>query len=138
LFELVLRIGFSLSVVLGLMWLLARMIRRPLGSGRRGGTLAVLDRQQLSRGAAVTVIRVADRAMILGVTDQQVSLLGESHIEDFERHPAEHRDAVTIDGGGLPAAHPAASPERLDRSLRPRSTWASSALDFLRDRTSRQ
>jgi flagellar protein FliO/FliZ len=131
LFELVLRIGFSLIVVLGLMWLLARMIRRPLGSGRRHGTLAVLDRQQLSRGAAVTVLRVADRAMILGVTDQQVSLLGESHLEDFERHPAEHRDHVAIGDGGLPGAHPAAAGPH-------RGRWASSALDFLRDRTTRQ
>jgi len=127
LIELLLRIGFSLAVVLGLMWLLARMIRHPLGSGRRSGTLALLDRQQLTRGAAVTVLRVADRAMILGVTDQHVSLLGESHIEDFDRHPAEHRDALEIDDGPLPGAHPAT-----------RAGWASSALDFLRDRTTRQ
>jgi flagellar protein FliO/FliZ len=121
LFELVLRIGFSLFVVLGLMWALARVVRRPLGAGRAHGQLAVLNRQQLTRGAAVTVVKVADRAMILGITEQQVSFLGEAELTDFEDHQ-ERRDNVD-----LPGAHPAAAAGRLDRSL----------LDFLRDRTSR-
>ncbi|WP_030441078.1 FliO/MopB family protein [Actinoplanes subtropicus] len=119
-FELVLRIGFSLFVVLGLMWALARVVRRPLGGGRAHGQLAVLNRQQLTRGAAVTVVKVADRAMILGITEQQVSFLGEAELTHFEPQP-ERRD---ID---LPRAHPEATAGRLDKTL-----------DFLRDRTSRQ
>ena len=120
-FELVLRIGFSLFVVLGLMWALARVVRRPLGVGRAHGQLAVLNRQQLTRGAAVTVVKVAGRAMILGITEQQVSFLGEAELTDFEDHH-ERRDNVD-----LPGAHSAATSGRLDRSL----------LDILRDRTSR-
>jgi flagellar protein FliO/FliZ len=136
LFELVLRIGFSLFVILGMMWGLARLLRRPL-TGRGHGPLVVLNRQQLSRGAAVTVVKVADRAMILGVTDQQVSLLGEAEIEDFEHHPVEHRDHVDVDDPGLPGRHPAAAhhPGRLDGSLLSPRTWRS-AVEFLRDRTS--
>jgi flagellar protein FliO/FliZ len=136
LFELVLRIGFSLFVILGMMWGLARLLRRPL-TGRGHGPLVVLNRQQLSRGAAVTVVKVADRAMILGVTDQQVSLLGEAEIEDFEHHPVEHRDHVDVDGPGLPGRHPASAhqPGRLDGSLLSPRTWRS-AVEFLRDRTS--
>jgi len=121
LFELVLRIGFSLFVVLGLMWALARVVRRPLGVGRAHGQLAVLNRQQLTRGAAVTVVKVADRAMILGVTEQQVSFLGEADIAEFEHHP-EQRDHVEH-----PGTHPEAAVGRLDRTL-----------DYLRDRTSRR
>jgi flagellar protein FliO/FliZ len=135
LFELVLRIGFSLLVVLGLMWALARVVRRPLGA-RGHGPLAVLNRQQLTRGAAVTVIRVADRAMILGVTDQQVSLLGEANLDDFEPHQHERRNTVPVDSE-LPGAHPAHRFARLDRSLLSPSTWAA-PLDFLRDRTTRR
>ena len=121
-FELVLRIGFSLFVVLGLMWALARVVRRPAGAGRAHGRLAVLNRQQLTRGAAVTVVRVADRAMILGITDQHVSLLGEAELADFVP-PEERRDNVDLPGG-----HPVATVRRLDRRF----------LDYLRDRTSRQ
>jgi flagellar protein FliO/FliZ len=116
LIELVLRIGFSLLIVFGLMWALARVARRPL-SGRRGpGSLAVLHRQQLSRGSALAVVQVGDRAMVLGVTDQHVSLLGETDLAAFETEsPApEHRMPV---------------------SMEPR-TWRS-PLDVLRDRTTR-
>jgi flagellar protein FliO/FliZ len=147
LFELVLRIGFSLLVIMGMMWGLARLVRRPL-TGRGHGPLVLLNRQQLSRGAAVTVVKVADRAIILGVTDQQVSLLGETDIEYFESHPVEHRDHVDLDPelaaelvngpGGLPGRHPAAPKHgRLDGSLLSPRTW-SSAVNFLRDRTSRR
>jgi flagellar protein FliO/FliZ len=122
LIELVLRIGFSLLVVLGLMWALARAVRRPLAAGRAHGPLAVLNRQQLTRGAAVTVVRVADRAMILGVTDQQVSFLGEADVADFERPPVEHRDAVSF-GDELPGAHPAGGVR---------------FMEYLRERTSRR
>ncbi|GAA0483364.1 hypothetical protein Ade02nite_65460 [Paractinoplanes deccanensis] len=138
-FELALRIGFSLFVILGMMWLLARLIRRPLGRGH--GPLVILNRQQLSRGAAVAVVRVADRAMILGVTDQNVSLLGEADVEDFEKHPHEHRDHLALGpdltAEELPARHPAGAPGRLDGSLLSPKTW-SQTVGFLRDRTTRR
>jgi len=136
--ELVLRIGFSLLIVFGLMWGLARVVRRPLGGKRGTGALAVLSRQQLSRGSAVAIVQVHDRALILGVTDQQVSLLGEAALEAFEAHGHhhEHRDHVTVETGDLllPPAHPEG---RLDGSLLSPRTWGST-LDFLRDRTTRR
>jgi len=136
--ELVLRIGFSLLIVFGLMWGLARVVRRPLGGKRGAGALAVLSRQQLSRGSAVAIVQVHDRALILGVTDQQVSLLGEAALEAFEPHGHhhEHRDHVTVETGDLllPPAHPEG---RLDGSLLSPRTWGST-LDFLRDRTTRR
>jgi flagellar protein FliO/FliZ len=140
LYELALRIGFSLLVIFGLMWGLARLVRRPVGSGRHHGPLlSVLNRQQLSRGAAVTVVRVADRAIILGVTDQQVSLLGEADLEDFEHHPTPHRDHLPVEDGdlGLPDAHPVPARTRLDGSILSPRTWTST-IDFLRDRTTRR
>jgi flagellar protein FliO/FliZ len=140
LYELALRIGFSLLVIFGLMWGLARLVRRPMGSGRHHGPLlSVLNRQQLSRGAAVTVVRVADRAIILGVTDQQVNLLGEADLEDFELHHAPHRDHLAIAESDLelPGAHPMPAKARLDGSILSPRTWTST-IDFLRDRTTRR
>lgn len=150
-FGLALRIGLSLLVILGLMWALARAVRRPLGSGRHHGQLlSVLNRQQLTRGAAVTVVRVGDRAIILGVTDQQVSLLGEADLEDFEIHHTSHRDHVEVSADELPAPYSTAPPlnglkafrpvpdrGRLDGSLLSPRTWIST-IDFLRDRTTRR
>ncbi|MGA5303474.1 flagellar biosynthetic protein FliO [Nucisporomicrobium flavum] len=143
-FELVLRIGFSLLVVFGLMWGLARVARRG-GLGRRGsGSLSVLNRQPLSRGSSVAVVQVADRALILGVTDSQVSLLGETELGAFthDAHPAPAgRGAAPVEAGDLlPPAHPTVLPHhggKLEGSILSPRTWGST-LDFLRDRTTRR
>jgi flagellar protein FliO/FliZ len=75
--EVTARIAFSLLVVLLLLWGLARVARRPL-AGRAGGAMGVLARQPLTRSASVQVIRLGDRALVLGVTDQNVTLLTET------------------------------------------------------------
>jgi flagellar protein FliO/FliZ len=135
--ELIMRISFSLLIVFGLLWGLARALRRPLGGNRGAGALAVLSRQQLSRGAAVAIIQVHDRALIVGVTDQQVSLLGEADLEAFADHGNhhEHRDHMPLEPGrDLPPAHPQG---RLEGSLLSPRTWGSTVA-FLRDRTTRR
>ena len=134
--ELVLRIGFSLLIVFGLMWGLAKMARRPLSARHGTGSLSVLNRQQLSRGSSVAVVQVADRALVLGVTDQQVSLLGETTLAAFEKHPhgGERRDPLTLPPG---VVSPAVPQDKLDGSLLSPRTWRST-MDFLRDRTTRQ
>ena len=138
-FELVLRIGFSLLVVFGLMWGLAKVAKRPL-TGRGTGSLSVLSRQQLSRGAAVAVVRVGDKALVLGVTDQQVNMLGETELAMFERHPqvVERRDTTPLvpDDVLPPSGHPV-TPGRLDGSILSPRTWRST-VDFLRARTTRR
>ncbi|WP_328462739.1 flagellar biosynthetic protein FliO [Actinoplanes sp. NBC_00393] len=130
---LVVQVVFSLLVVLFLMWGLARVLRRPYG-GRGAGPLAVLNREQLSRGSMIAVVRVADRALVLGITEQQVSLLGETELDAFETEPAEHRDALEVDAVTLPGWHPVGVGGRMDDTPR---TWVS-PLEFLRDRTSRR
>lgn len=128
-----LQIVFSLAVVFGMMWLLARLAKRPL-TGGRGGAVSVVARQQLTRTASVAVVRVADRALIVGVTESQVSLLGETELEAVEEPaaPAEQRDPVLSPGatampvqGGLTGS-----------ALSPR-TWAA-AVNALRERTTRR
>jgi flagellar protein FliO/FliZ len=140
LIALTLRVIAALLVVLMLMWLLAKAVRRPYTS-RRDGVLAVLNRQQLSRGSAVAVVRVADRALVLGITEQQVSLLGETDIDAFDSEPEEHRDHMELEPDGLhaklPDRHPRSLGGRLDGSLLSPKTWTST-IEFLRDRTTRR
>jgi len=131
--ELVLRIAFSLLVVLGLMWLLARLARRPLRRAAAGTGVSVLSRAQLSRSAAVAVVRVGGRCVLLGVTDQQVTLLGEAGPE-----PA----GVPVPA--VPGDDPQPAPPALDAPAGPLAgsalspaTWART-VDFLRDRTVRR
>ncbi|MBI1758564.1 MAG: flagellar biosynthetic protein FliO [Actinobacteria bacterium] len=138
--ELVLRIGASLLVVLGLMWLLTRVTRRPL-QARSGGMLTVLARQQLSRGSSVAVLQLADRALLLGVTDQQVTLLANTDLPAVRR-PEPRRVAVRTDRVQLHARRVPEGPARPVRgalagsALSPR-TWAQ-AVEVLRERTVRK
>ncbi|GAA0814334.1 flagellar biosynthetic protein FliO [Spirilliplanes yamanashiensis] len=128
-----LQIVFSLAVVFGLMWLLAKIAKRPL-TGGRGGALSVVARQQLTRTASVAVVRVADRALIVGVTESQVSLLGETELEALEEtvpHP-EHRDSMLLSAD---ATQPHQGP-LAGSALSPR-TW-SAAVNALRERTARR
>jgi flagellar protein FliO/FliZ len=75
------RLLLSLAFVLGLMWLIAKKVKRgPGGRGRNGRLIDVLSRQQLSRTASVAVVRVMDQALIIGVTDGQISVLGDTDL----------------------------------------------------------
>jgi len=88
--ELVGRLLISLAVVIGLIWLVAKKMR----GGRRGGLrsdrlIDVLGRQNLSRTSSVAVLRVADRALIVGVTDSSVRMLGELELDAVQATLAE-------------------------------------------------
>jgi flagellar protein FliO/FliZ len=135
---------FSLLVVLGLMWGLARLVKRPLGA-RKGGLIDVLGRQQLSRGASLVVVRVADRAMVLGVTDGHVTLLTEAElaaIEEYQPEAPVHREHLSLESlhgsaDGNRSA-PVVSPERsLAGSMLSTRTWIQ-AWKFLRERRTRK
>ena len=142
--EATLRAVFSLTVVLFLMWGLARLVRRPAG-GRALASLAVLSRQPLSRGASVAVIKVDDRAVVLGVTDTQVTYLTEAPLSAFERSApfsevlAEHTDDVLASEpsrGARHAARPSLRRPPTGSVLSP-ATWAQVA-EFVRERPSRR
>ena len=128
--ELTLRILFSLLVVVGLVWTLARLVRGP--GVRRGAAVAVLARDQLTRGAVVTIVKVADRALVLGVTDHGVNLLTETDLDAILSQSGEQREDQTR---LLTAAAPPAGP--LAGSVLSPTTWRQ-AVDVFRDRTVRR
>jgi flagellar biosynthetic protein FliO len=86
-----LRLGFSLAFVLGMIWCAAWVVRRRTGQGapglaklgRRGDSkkptpgIEILERRSVGRHGAVAVVRVGTRCMLVGITEQQVQLLGE-------------------------------------------------------------
>ncbi len=85
------RMLLSLSVVLGLLWLIARVGRgrqRGVRLGRTGPgpgvpRIEMLGRRSLGRHSAVFVIRAANRTMVVGQTAQQITVLAECE-------PSEH------------------------------------------------
>jgi flagellar protein FliO/FliZ len=138
------KMALSLAAVLGLMWMLARASRKPL-KARAGGQLAVLARQQLSRGTSVAVVKVAGKALVLGVTENQVTLLSETDldamtealapVETVSRTPVD----VTDEGEAARVAEVTDLDSRrgaLTGSALSPATWKQ-AIDLLRERTAR-
>ena len=76
------RLAVSMVIVFGLMALAARVLRRRGLSGSRGsaatGRIEVLARQGLGRTSSVQLVRVAGRTLVLGVTEANVTVLGEA------------------------------------------------------------
>jgi flagellar protein FliO/FliZ len=135
---LTIRIVISLLVVIALMWGLAKMARKPLGIRRGGGLIEVLGRQQLSRGASVAVVRVADKAMVLGVTDGRVSLISETElaaIEEYQPEATVRREPLSLDSLDAPGGGPMTGPLR--GSVLSPDTWKQT-MQFLRGRTVRK
>lgn len=130
--EVTLRVLFSLTVVLFLMWGLARLVRRPLGA-RGAGALAVLTRQPLGRSCSIAVIKVDDRALVVGITEAHVTLLTETHLAAFERPQPTPSSASDEDEDVL--SSPVRGP--LSGSILSPATWTH-AVEFVRNRTSRQ
>ncbi|WP_018685593.1 flagellar biosynthetic protein FliO [Actinokineospora enzanensis] len=143
----ILRVTIALVLVLAALWLAARLARRPLR--RRSGALDVLARTQLSRGAAVAVVKVDETALVLGVTDQGVTLLHKADADVFdtaeepartslvvksERAKGQHERTTDPGGPGGPDDDP---PGPLAGSALSPSTWKK-ALDALRERSVRR
>lgn len=156
------RMLLALVFVLGVMWLLARWARKPLG-GKADRVMAVLARQQLSRTSSVAVLRVMDRALVLGVTEQGVQLITETELSAVEDALATEaapgrglgrRARAELPTGAEPGAElaelpsgvaekgfagprPAGRPSALDGSVLSPRTWRQ-LVDVARDMTVRR
>jgi flagellar protein FliO/FliZ len=126
---LVLRLFFSLAIVVGLLLLLARIAGRRF-QGKTGSVIQVVHRQQLSRGTGVAVVTVGERVLVLGTTEQQVTLLtelepDELHLDEALPHEfgtdldtdVEHRTAAEEPRDRTGLTHRVATPQTKDGSL---------------------
>lgn len=86
---LVARVCLSLGAVMGLIWLTAVILRGRTGA-RNATVLEVVARQPLSKHACVTMVRLGDKGILLGVTEEHVSVLGETELPAPEQ-PARRR-----------------------------------------------
>jgi flagellar protein FliO/FliZ len=106
---LMVRLFVSLGFVLALMFgVMAVLKRRGFGgfsptAGRRAGAGAnveVIARKPLGRNASVAVVRAGSRAMVVGVTESNVTLLGDADLDELEAES----EATEAQGTGFPRA----------------------------------
>ncbi len=134
--ELTLRLVFSLAVVIGLLLVAVRVAGKRF-SGAPDALVRVVHRQPLSRGAAVVVVTVGSRVLVLGSTEHQVTVLSELDPEELVSADRVEEAMAAEDAGtvGTHAAHGHAgqlagsvrgnrrAPGALDGSLLSPDTW---------------
>jgi flagellar protein FliO/FliZ len=81
--ELVIRLVFSLAVVVGMLLLLAKFSAKRFRGGS-SSLVQVVQRQPLSRTSSVAVVTVGSRVLVLGTTEQQVQLLTELDPDELD------------------------------------------------------
>ncbi|RBY74356.1 flagellar biosynthetic protein FliO [Geodermatophilus sp. TF02-6] len=123
------RLVLTLAFVGGVLWFAARLAKRR-GLGQAGGLIEVVARQRMGRASSVTVVRIADRVLVVGATEEQVTLLAEVDGEAVEEALRERQPAA-----GEPAATPATGV--LAGSVFDRGGWTAIVAQ-LRERTVRR
>ena len=92
--RLVLSLAFIAVVLLG-----AARLAKKKGLGQGNGLIEVVARQRMGRSSTVNVVRIADVVLVIGATEEQVTLLAEVDSEIVDAALADRR---------MPAPRPAA------------------------------
>ncbi len=131
----IVRLVLSLAFVAAVLWFAARLAKKR-GLGASGGLVEVVAHQRMGRASTVNVLRIGDRVLVVGATEQQVTLLAELDGEALEATLAERADRE-----GRPALPVASAAGRsggaLAGSVLDRSAW-SGLVGQLRERTVRR
>ena len=136
------RLVFSLAFIAGILWFAARLARKKGLGGTGNGLVEVVATQRVGRASTVNVIRVADRVLVVGSTEQTVTLLTEMDGEALDVTLAEREIAALAadpaDGGRRPLVAPRSRPGgALAGSVFDRGSWGG-FVQQMRERTVRR
>ena len=140
----IIRLVLCLAFVGGVL-LFASRVAQKRGIGGATGVIEVVARQRMGRASSVSVLRVAGRVLVVGSTEEQVTLLAEVEDEELQTALAAvvpaPRSGAHAETGEMPAGRPAV-PVRsgsgaLAGSVLDRGTWTS-VVQELRERTVRR
>jgi flagellar protein FliO/FliZ len=126
----VIRLVLSLAFIGGVLWFAARLAKKR-GLGQGNGLIEVVARQRMGRASSVNVVRIAGRVLVVGATEEQVTLLAEVDGDAVEEAIAERRTLVAA------RAVPASSTGALSGSVFDRGGWTT-LVQQLRERTVRR
>jgi flagellar protein FliO/FliZ len=143
----IIRLILCLAFVGGVL-LFASRVAKKRGIGGATGVIEVVARQRMGRASSVSVLRVAGRVLVVGSTEEQVTLLAEVEDEELETalaaavRPARSGAAAPDGESGQPAPRRTALPARsgsgaLAGSVLDKGTWTT-VVQELRERTVRR
>jgi flagellar protein FliO/FliZ len=139
----IIRLVLSLAFIAAVLLFAARLAKKR-GLGQGNGLIEVVARQRMGRTSTLNVVRIADVVLVVGATEEQVTLLAEIDAEAVETALLERRPPLRV-GAGEPGAtgdSPAlvarsAATGPLAGSVFDRSGW-SALVHQLRERTVRR
>jgi flagellar protein FliO/FliZ len=138
----IIRLILSLAFIAVVLLFAARMAKKR-GLGQGNGLIEVVARQRMGRASSVNVVRIGDVVLVVGATEEQVTLLAEVDAETVENALAERRGPARLGGEesstpGLPVPRPARPTSGvLAGSVFDRNGWGS-LVNQLRERTVRK
>ena len=72
----IIRLILSLAFVAGVLWFAARLAKKR-GLGQGNGVIEIVARHRLGRASTLNVVRIADVVLVVGATEEHVTLLTE-------------------------------------------------------------
>ena len=140
----IIRLVLSLAFI-GAGLLFAARVAKKRGLGQGNGLIEVVARHRMGRTSTLNVVRIADVVLVVGATEEQVTLLAEVDADALDAALREQRPAVRIgaaegaDGtpGDAPALAARSTSGALAGSVFDRNGWGSFVTE-LRERTVRR
>jgi flagellar protein FliO/FliZ len=138
----IIRLILSLAFIGGVLFFAARVAKKR-GLGQGNGLIEVVARQRMGRTSSVNVVRIGDVVLVVGATEEHVTLLAEVDSESVETALQQQRPPLRLRAGDDTAAVGAAAPAArvssgaLAGSVFDRNGWGS-FLNQLRERTVRR
>jgi flagellar protein FliO/FliZ len=144
----VIRLVLSLAFVGGVLWFAARLAKKRGLGGTGNGLIEVVARQRMGRASTVNVVRIGDVCLVVGATEEQVTLLAEVDAETVDaavrakQAPRALAPVAEDDAGYEPAAprprvHARTSSGALNGSVFDKKGWGSFMTE-LREKTVRR
>jgi flagellar protein FliO/FliZ len=91
----IIRLVLSLGFIAVVLLFAARMAKKR-GLGQGNGLIEVVARQRMGRTSTVNVVRIADMVLVIGATEEHVTLLAEVDSDAVEDALRERRPAMRI------------------------------------------
>ncbi|RBY94978.1 flagellar protein flio [Blastococcus sp. TBT05-19] len=149
----IIRLFLSLALIGGVLWFAAKLAKKR-GLGQGNGLIEVVARHRMGRTSTLNVVRIADMVLVVGATEEQVTLLAEVDPEAVDaairdRRPARLRAEEDTEDDAEDAPAPAPAPTLvhpraarssegvLAGSVLDRNGWGT-LVDELRERTVRR
>jgi flagellar protein FliO/FliZ len=138
----IIRLVLSLAFIAAVLLFAARVAKKR-GLGQGNGLIEVVARQRMGRASTLNVVRIADVVLVVGATEEQITLLAEVDGEAVDAALRERRNPVHVGAADdaatdhIPALGDRPTSPALAGSVFDRNGW-STFVTQLRERTVRR